>query len=423
MRDQETAARTVVPAVALATAFSAASGYIILLMAARVLGAARYDGFAVYWAAFFALTTIVNGIAFEVTRALRTPTQPDGSAFPASTWPAAVGALIGASISLAMLVTAAWWAPVVAASGGTSAITLIIAGALLSTLQAVMIGALSGTTSWTLYAALLGGDALIRLLVAIAVIGAGASQGGLYLATVSGSVMWLILLAISTRSRWAFRLRIGCPQRVFLGRCLGVMVASTAMAILLVGFPILLKWAFHDQPSALVGTLILAVTLTRAPLLLPLTFFNTAILVYFIDRLARGRRALVLPLGILTLLTTVLAWAAAYLGPPLIALMGDGFLIEGGTIAALVLGAGATAGLFLTGPAVLARDRHTIYAIGWWTSVVVAVGVLACLPIAPGPRTATALVLGPLVGMLCHLIGVLTAGRKAAVGVAADLIQ
>ena len=183
------------------------------------------------------------------------------------------------------------------------------------------------------------------------------------------------------------------------------------MAIMLVGFPILLKWAFHDEPSALVGTLILAVTLTRAPLLVPLTFFNTAILVYFIDRLARGPRVLVRPLGLLAAATAVFAFGTYFVGPPLLATMGEGFTIDGAVLAALVVGAGATAGLFVTGPAVLARDRHTLYATGWWVSVIVAVGILATTPLEPGLRTAMALVVGPLAGMACHAVGVVARAR------------
>lgn len=408
VRDEATTARTVVPAVALATAFSAASGYVVLLLAARTLGAIRYDTFAVYWAAFFALTTVVNGIAFEVTRALRAQSDAPQPSGPAATWPAAVGGLIGVALSVLMAVSALWWAPLVAGSGGLWAIALLIVGALLSTLQAVMIGALSGTGSWTLYALLLGGDALVRLVVVVAVMAAGASQGGLYLATVSGSALWVIMLILSSRSRWAFRLRIVSMPWQFLGRCLGVMFASAAMAIMLVGFPILLKWAFPHEPAALLGTLILAVTLTRAPLLMPLTFFNTAILVYFVDRLSRGPHALTAPIGVLGLVTMVLALGAYLIGSPLLALMGDGFDLGAAALAALVIGAGATAGLFITGPAVLARDRHTVYAIGWWISVVAAVGSLAVLPLDAVLRTATALVIGPVVGMLCHAWGVLT---------------
>ncbi len=399
------------PAVALATAFSAVSGYIILLLAARTLGAVRYDVFAVYWAAFFALTTIVNGVAFEVTRALRSQPETAPAAGSPATWPAAVGAMLGLALAGIMAAGAFWWAPVVAGSGGLSAIALLIMGAVMSTMQAVMVGALSGTGSWTLYGVLLGGDALVRLLVAVTVIAVGASPGGLYLATVSGSIMWVILVALSSRSRWAFRLRIASPLWKFVRRCVGVMFASTAMAIMLVGFPILLKWAFHDEPSALVGTLILAVTLTRAPLLVPLTFFNTAILVYFIDRLARGPRVLVRPLGVLAVATAVFAFGTYFVGPPLLAMMGEGFTIDGAVLAALVVGAGATAGLFVTGPAVLARDRHTLYATGWWVSVIVAVGILATTPLEPGLRTAMALVVGPLAGMACHAAGVVARAR------------
>src|SRR5699024_3544315 len=99
--------------------------------------------------------------------------------------------------------------------------------------------------------------------------------------------------------------------------------------------------------------LLFAVTVTRAPLLVPLNFSQSAIIVYFVERRATLLRALSLPLAAIAGVGAVGAALAWWIGPPLIRLVGEGFDMSGGALAALVAGAVATALLLLTGSAVL----------------------------------------------------------------------
>ncbi len=147
----------------------------------------------------------------------------------------------------------------------------------------------------------------------------------------------------------------------------------------------------------------LAVTLTRAPLLVPLIAFQNAIVVHFVGRQALGVRALARPvLGVLAV-AAVGAGAAWFIGPQVLTLMGKSFDVPGPTLAALTVGAGTTAALVVSGSAALAYERHGGYMTGWWVATGVAVAILL-LPAPLTSRTVVALVVGPLVGAVWHAV-------------------
>ena len=62
------------------------------------------------------------------------------------------------------------------------------------------------------------------------------------------------------------------------------------------GFPVLLKATSGDL-GATGGVVILAVTLTRAPLLVPLTAMQGNLIAHFVDQRTERLRALVRPAG------------------------------------------------------------------------------------------------------------------------------
>ena len=89
---------------------------------------------------------------------------------------------------------------------------------------------------------------------------------------------------------------------------------------------------------------------------------------------------------------------------------------------ALVMAATAIAGLYVTGPATLARRLHTAYSLGWAFAAIVAIGCLA-LPMGLEERAVLALIAGPVCGLVIHLVAQAVALRTegAASPDAADL--
>lgn len=393
----------------LATVFAAASGYIVMLVAGRHLGAAGYATFTVFWGLFFMFVGISNGLMQETARAVgdRTRARLSDGASPART---ALG--VGGVMAALIVATSPFWATIVLPDDPVLGVAVLAIATWSVVAQCALWGLLAGTGRWGLYSVAMMLDALLRLVVAVGAVLAGYAVLGFVFATVAGAISWLPLIAASAEARGVLRLRADVPPREFLRRVGLAMSATAATSVLVVGFPVLLTLTSGGNLTDEAGSLLFAVTITRAPLLVPLTSFQSAIVIYFLERRAHLLKALALPAaGVLAVggLGAALAW---WIGPPLIRLVGDGFDISGGAAAALTAGAVATALLMLTGCATLANEAHRAYSLGWWVATVIAVGLLL-LPIGLTERTAVALIVGPLVGVAVHLAAILVAVRDA----------
>ena len=129
--------------------------------------------------------------------------------------------------------------------------------------------------------------------------------------------------------------------------------AGVGAAFFVAGFPAVLALFAESAPPAQFATLVLAITLTRAPLLMPLSAIQSLLVVRFtrIDpaRHLRSEFALLGIVGVVGLLGAVLG---ALIGPALLtALFGSAYQVAPGTVFALVIAATAIAWLYVTGPA------------------------------------------------------------------------
>lgn len=393
-------------ALTLATLFAAASGYLVMLVAGRTLGPADYPLFATYWGAFFALSGIANGLMQEGTRAVRSAraegTRPETGA-PVRLLPS--GLLLGVVLAAVVIVSAPAWPAVGLPTYSGVGVVIMAFGILGFTLQAATAAALSGTERWGAYAVLLTVDAALRLAVAGTGWLLGDSGIGFAVATVAGTITWLLLFVVSPGTRAALASAIDVGRGRFWRNTGTAMLASAGTAALVTGFPLFITaTARATDPAGLIGAVILAVTLTRAPLLVPLTSFQSAIIVFFVQRRVRGVRALVAPLALVAAVGVVGAGAAWLIGPWLIrVLFGAEFELPGTVLAALTAASVGTAALMVTGNAALAYGHHVLYNTGWWVAVL---GSLAVLQFAPGDldvRSAVALLVGPGIGVAVHV--------------------
>jgi O-antigen/teichoic acid export membrane protein len=165
---------------------------------------------------------------------------------------------------------------------------------------------------------------------------------------------------------------------------------------------VLLKATSGDL-GATGGVVILAVTLTRAPLLVPLTAMQGNLIAHFVDQRTEKLRALITPALVVTAIGLVgvgLAWAV---GPWLLReAFGSQYQAGGALLAWLTAGAIAIALLTLTGAAAVAAALHRAYSLGW-VSATLASALLLLLPLNLETRTVVALLCGPVVGMAVHL--------------------
>lgn len=401
-------------ALTLATLFAAASGYVVMLLAGRTLGPADYPLFATYWGAFFALGGVANGLMQETTRAVRSarhgvsaPAGPRVRLLPA-------GLMLGLVLAVAVMVSFPAWPTLGLPTFSGFGVVIMAFGILGFSLQAATAGALSGTERWGLYAVLLAMDAALRLAVAGVAWWLGDAGLGFAVATVAGAITWALVVALSPGTRAALASAIDAGRRRFWRQTGTAMLASAGTSALVTGFPLFVTATVRtDDPAPLVGAVILAITLTRAPLLVPLTSFQSAIIVYFVDRRAQGTRALAGPLALVTAIGIVGAGAAWLVGPFLIrVLFGAEFELPGAILAALTAASVGTAALMVTGNAALAFDRHLLYNLGWWAAVVAAAVLLVAVPGPLDVRSAIALLAGPGIGVAVHVLGLAAAAPR-----------
>lgn len=393
-------------ALSLATVFSALSGFLVLIIAGRALGVEGYESFQAFWGLFFAITGLIDGLMHETTRgasAVRAGAAP-GDARP---WRLATAIALITAITAAL--TSFWWVPWLVGSG-TGATTLMVIGLLSYTYQALLSGLLSGSHLWPRYAGLLTLDAGSRLVVSVAAWFFGWGLTGFVVTTVIGAASWIFVL-----SRSAINARVDVSRSVFVRRVLSAMAASGSTAALVTGFPVMLK-IFEDAPTltgVTISAVMAAVTFTRAPILVPLTRFQSALIVRFVDN--RSLRALLMPIGLVLAVGAAGALAAWVIGPWLMVnIYGDqGFWVPGWFLALLTFASAWMGSLMITGAAALASEKHGLYVFGWVIASIVAFSVLA-LPLPLEVAVGSALIFGPLTGGIIHSFALRHTGRETA---------
>ena len=393
-----------------ATALTALCGYTVLYLAARDLEPAGFSVFGVFWGAFGLATGAAFGLLQEATREVRSARDTDIADGP-RTHPMRVAAMVGVVAAAVIAVSSPLWSGHVFVESRWLSVALLSLGLAGFCLHATLLGMLAGRNRWTAYGSLMVTDAGLRVLVAATTFVVGWGLVGYLWATVAGAVAWLIMLIASPAAREAAKLLTPGGTATFLRGASHSIAAAGASAILVMGFPVLLKATSGDL-GATGGVVILAVTLTRAPLLVPLTAMQGNLIAHFVDQRTERLRALVAPAAFVTGLGLVGVVAAAVFGPWLLRTgFGPEYLADGALLAWLTAAAIAIALLTLTGAAAVAAALHSAYSLGW-VSATVASTLLLLLPLTLETRTVVALLCGPLVGIAVHL-GALARRRRA----------
>ena len=384
----------------LATIFAAASGFVVMWIASWALDAEHgYNSFLAYWGLFFACTGLIDGITQETTRAVAASreTQVRGSANP---WK--LGAAIGAALAAVVLLVGLFAMGRIVPTHPGTATGLLAFGLLSYAFQAVLSGILSGSGLWNRYAALVALDSGVRLVLAVVVWALGGGLVEFLAITVIGALSWAVVLALAP-----VRVQLDVDRGAFLRRVGSAMVASGASAALITGFPTAASAAF---PAATAGAAVAAINnavmLTRAPVLVPLQRFQSALVVRFVERRGTVYRALAAPVGAI-IGVGLIGFAAAWLIGPWILRVAykPELFVDGLTLGLLTFASAFMGMLMITGVAVLALERHAFYVAGWLTATATAFAVLFLAPWGVAATVVVALFAGPIAGALVHLAG------------------
>lgn len=413
---------------------AAASTLVVTMIAQRALTGSELTEFLLFWSALFTVTGIITGLQPEITRAVgtaRTHAAADGvaSAHPASdgtpapqgTRVVTVAAALGAVAGALVLVSSPLWAGQQIPHSAAVGVTVMAVGVFLYALQATISGVAAGEDRWYLFATVGGLESAGRLLLMLAVALLIPSLAGLEVVTVIPMGLWLILALVTFSGRRLWVARADVPAGRLTVNILWSFLSSAAAAMLMMGFPNVLKasGAAESEPVVL-GTLILAISITRSPIMIPLQAFQGVAVSAFLKQRHRPVAAFIKPAAAVVAVGAVGALAAYLVGPLLFRLIyppaaGTESAYEaaasGLSLGALVFASALLALMTLSGNMALAVNQHRIYLAGWVVAAVVTLGLAFLLPAPLVPRAVVALAVGPVCGFVVHMVGVSMASR------------
>lgn len=390
-----------------ATAIAGAAGYIIQA-AVPAIAPEHYLTFTVAWSAIYLIVGAIAGVQQEITRsAFRVPI------------PAARGRKILASFTAAaslvtvvvVFASAFLWGPPALGDDFAAVLPPILVATIAYTLVAVLSGVYYGARRWRSAAGMTVTDALMRVVLVVAVMVLGLSGPAYAWATALPFAGSVVLLWVVSGRQAVRDVDFDASVSQLLRNSLSTVGAALATGIMISGLPLLLGVASRGLPESELTALILVLTLTRAPLVIPLLALQSYLVVTFRDQPDRAvRRTLVWGTGLVGV-TLVLAAVGFFAGPWIVELVyGPDYALPPAQFALIIASAGLTALLCLTGPAVLAAGRHRTYVAGWALSSTVLVVGLFVIP-ANVWFTVGVISSAPLLGAGVHLAALIARAR------------
>lgn len=417
-----------------ATVFAALSGFVVLWVASWSLDAEtqmRY--FQAYWSLFFASAGFIDGITQETTRAVASAREGAERGHPvrgtANPWRMSVY-IVTAVIILTYALGALFMDSVVPLTPWM-ATQLLVIGLINYVYQAIVSGILSGARLWNQYAGLIALDSGVRLVLAVFAWQAGWGVEAFLVITILGAFSWLVILFVSPQARSQISVALDVDREEFFGRVLSAIVATGASATLITGFPVVVNAAFPADAvasgtavatgasGAAVAAVNQAVLLTRAPVLVPLQRFQSALVVRFVENRDRIYSSLARPITAV-IGVGIAGFAAAWLVGPWIlrTFFPPELFVPGLPLGVLTFASAIMGALIITGTAVLALELHGWYVAGWVVGSLATFALLFILPAASGSGVAVtvcaSLIAGPLIGAAVHLAGLARAAAPKA---------
>ncbi|MFW0109414.1 hypothetical protein ACN081_01640 [Rothia sp. P13129] len=398
-----------------ASVLSALSAFLATVIAKHALPSADVPEFLVFWALLFGIYGIIGGIASEATRAVGAA-QLNPPATPGAR-PAVIALGIGLGIAIIVTATSGIWIHYFLSQDPQFTLVAIALATVLYAVQVALSGNAAGEKKWYLMATINGGEATWRF-VSMLVVGLLAGYlWGLEAAVISPALLWIVLAICSSHARSALGARGDVPAKTLTINTLIAMGSAGASAALTTGFPLMMKAtegaSSGTHSDMVLGALILAISITRSPIMIPLQAFQGVAISLFIKHQDRPLQAIVRPAGALLGVGAIGAIAAYLIGPFLFLAIyhpkpeetvAYQEVAQGHILALLTFASAIMALLVLSGTLVLATNLHRIYILGWVGAACISLGLLF-LPLPLMVRVLISLFVGPLSGFSIHLIG------------------
>lgn len=398
-----------------ATAIVGVAGYVITWLVPAQIGVGPYAVFAVFWSFIFLVAAALSGIQQEITRATRRREPADAGYKNRAGLFAAIAFL---AVLVLVLGSAPLWAEVVFPVEGWALVFPLAVGAASYVPLAVLAGSLYGVGQWKALFALMCVEGVLRLVLI-----------GIALAFLPGPIplAWAVAIPfpVAVLAVWPFarssivgttRLDVALPRLTW--NVVRTIIAAASMGLMVSGYPLVLSLTSAAVPADDLGLIILAATLTRAPLIVVGMALQSFLIVFFRSRVARFWRTLVQLEALVLGAGAVLAVLGYLLGPWVFGFLFPGQAVpEAWVIATLVASSALVGALCVSAPAVLSRNAHTAFTAGW---VVAALTTVICLllPLDFLERTMLSLLVGPAAGVLLHGVYLAVARKGEATDVA-----
>lgn len=397
--------------------WSAAVTYLVSIVAAQTLSKEQTTVLLTFLAVLFAIYGVLSGVALEITRSVAAAARDDHAPGPVL-W--RVAAVVAAGSAVLVLALFPFWRDRVLHGRDEVLIAVLVVAVLGYSVHSIVTGATSGRTWWSQTTLVIAAEATVRLLVTLAVVAVASTVVGLGVASAVGAFAWVFLVARPGRVRDALLLRTDAHAATLARRIGLALVAQGASAVLVVGFPILLAASTGRGEYAAAAPLLLAISLTRAPVLIPLNALQGVAVSHLVRAGAGLARLLVQLLALVVAVAVVAAFLAWLAGPWLLRLLfGAEYDVDGVVLALLTLAAGGTAVLTLTGACAQALAAYGWYVAGWLVALAACVALLQTSG-SMEARTCLALGVAPLVGFVVHAIGLVRVRRAAIAANLAD---
>ncbi|MGH1547851.1 lipopolysaccharide biosynthesis protein [Leifsonia poae] len=403
-------ARSSVVLILAATAISGIAGYVVTWRVYTEVGAAGYGVFSVFWSALFLVVGVLFGLQQESTRATAQTVRETQQAVDApaagrrtSLWAFAAVAAVVVAVTVAL--TSLLWAVPSLGAANAGLAWFVAVGAGLNCLVAAASGVMAGAGMWRQLATIVALDGILRVIGVVAVLSVTHDIVPLAVAVILPFPLSLAIVFLTAPRALVQNARVALGVRALVANTGRTMLAASATAVLINGFPLVLSFFAGPENHSDLGSLVLAVTLTRAPILVPLTALSSFLVSRFSHHPERTARTIALLFAGIAVVILVLCGAAWLWGEPVMHLVfGSQFDLSAGVLVALIASSGLIGALFVSGSAVLARNLHGLYAAGWVAASVVTLALLF-VPLPLAGRAALALAAGPAVGLAVHLVG------------------
>lgn len=390
-----------------ATALSGGAGYVLqILVPLWLKEPAEYLRFTVFWATVFLFVSMISGLQQEIARATRPHAGDDKGVHTSK--PGRTLSRVGQVMLIVILIVVAGFMLV----GGRQIFGeawLQLAGALALAVAgyigvAILSGIFYGLGIFGFAALTTVVDSMLRVLAVLIPLAAGLGAiPAAYGVAVPFALTALLMWAVSRRSVHG-TYQVEGNVRLLLRGGLLAMLAALATGVLVSGLPTVLSLTSAELGEKALAGVILALTLTRAPLVIPLLALQSYLVVTYRRHSEASLRKAVLFVGASLVLTAALAIAVGAWGPwALTTVYGADFALDGIHLALIMVSGGVTAALCVVAPALLAKGFHARFLLCW---VIAAVGtILALLMTAQSlSLSIIAISIGPAVACVAGFI-------------------